>query len=261
MAYLGNCWIAAVVVAALFASDGLAQSPAEGMAITNSIEMKFVWIKDDAASDRAGYYIGIHEVTQADFKQVLDRNPSVFSASGSLAARVQEVETDRFPVDSVSWHEAVAFCKTLSDLPDEKSSQRRYRLPSSREWELAARAGNAGLWCFGDDRRQLEQYAWFGFDLCQRRPHAVGQKKANAFGLHDVYGNVWEWCGDADPRRATPNSPENTQQQSRIIRGGGWMSEPRRCNSVYRQADPPQVKDSDTGFRVVLELPDKSASN
>lgn len=235
--------------------------------VTNSIGMTFarITIGPEQTNDGAvvaalkrrlratgGYYLGVYEVRQADFATVLDRNPSVFAESRPLRSRVEGVATGDLPVDSVSWNDAVAFCERLSSLPEEQRAGRRYRLPSSDEWEYAARAGSGQTWCFGDDPTKLDEHAWFGFDRCGQRTHVVGGKKANAFGLHDMYGNVWEWCQDADATDAATatNSPA---PPSRIIRGGGWMSEPRRCNSVYSPSDPPGVGDPDSGFRVVME--------
>jgi len=253
-----------VVAAALCASNLSAHPPTDHSDLNNSIGMKFVWVNKEPGkevrSNEAGFYIGAHEVTQADFKRVMKSNPSEFSKSGRLAVRVQGIDADRLPVDSVSWDAAIEFCRAISEFPEEKNSGRVYRLPTSAEWELASRAGNDGWWCFGNDRKQLEEYAWFGFDLCGQRTHAVGKKKQNGFGLYDTYGNVWEWCCDVDPRETGATQPKATGRRSRIIRGGGWMSEPSRCNSVYWQADPPKVTEADTGFRVVIELPDKLPS-
>lgn len=236
--------------------------------VTNSIDMTFVWIDVKGRTqpgapdviqtlasriEKPGYYIGMHEVTQAAFSRVSEDNPSVFAKSGKLRRRVEAIDTDRLPVDSVSWHDASDFCTLLSDLPDEREAGRRYRLPTAAEWEFAARAGSKDLWCFGSDRKRLTEYAWFGFDRADQRPHHVGRKKPNSFGLYDMYGNVWEWCADLDPRNPIAES-DVAADGARIIRGGGWMSEPRHCNSVYWEADPPSVGDYDTGFRVVMEI-------
>ena len=243
--------------------------------VENSIGMPFVGItveharpNDEPAvaslkrrlAPRRLYYLGVYEVRQSDFTKVLSRNPSAFASSGKLKDRVQGVATDRLPVDSVSWNDAVAFCQALSNIPDEQNAGRRYRLPSSDEWEYAARAGSGDMWCYGNDRHKLHEYAWFGFDRCGRRPHVVGEKSANAFGLYDMYGNLWEWCQDPDSREAAGGS-QAARSPSRIIRGGGWMSEPGRCNSVYWKADPPTVGDPDTGFRVVMEQRPRSNRN
>jgi formylglycine-generating enzyme required for sulfatase activity len=260
------------LIASFFGSDAVAddnagQKDAGQEIVKNSIGMPFVriTIASDHESDatviaslkrrlapRSSYYLGVYEVRQSDFSQVLGRNPSVFADSGKLRDRTDGVATDRLPVDSVSWNDAVSFCNELSKLPLEQDAGRVYRLPTSDEWEYAARAGSGDMWCFGGDRRKLDEYAWFGFDRCGRRPHVVGGKSANAFGLYDMYGNVWEWCQDADSRE-TPNGSQIAEEPSRVICGGGWMSEPRRCNSVYSQSDPPTVGDPDTGFRVVME--------
>ena len=256
-----------VLSAVFFCSQAVADDANDSAIVKNSIGMPFVRITIEPEHDSdafviAGlkrrlapgrvYYLGMYEVTQSDFIKLLGRNPSVFAASGKLKDRTVGVATERLPVDSVSWNDAVSFCRKLSKLPQEQRAGRRYRLPSSDEWEYAARGGTASLWDFGDDRHKLGEYAWFGFDRCGRRTHVVGGKKANALGLYDMYGNVWEWSQDADTRDAVGGSPAS-QSPSRIIRGGGWMSEPGRCNSVYWQSDPPAIGDPDTGFRVLME--------
>lgn len=95
---------------------------------------------------------------------------------------------------SSSVDEAVSFCKQLSEMPEEKAAGREYRLPTESEWEYAYRAGSKTRYCLGDSEESLGQYAWFGGNAKFYNP--VGAKKGNKWGLHDMHGNISEWCQD-----------------------------------------------------------------
>ena len=135
-----------------------------------------------------------------------------------------------------------------------------YRLPTEAEWEYACRAGTTGDYSFGPDNRQLSQYAWFA-DNANKQTHPVGQKKPNAWGLYDMYGNVAEWCNDVyekgyykDGPRATPAAPQDGPR--RVLRGGAWNTRADDCRSASRVGESPGSKDAcfarDTiGFRCV----------
>jgi formylglycine-generating enzyme required for sulfatase activity len=203
------------------------------------------------------FYMGVHEVTQGQYFQVTGLRPSIYSPEGSQRDRVVGEDTDELPVDSISWHDATEFCRRLSQMPAEQQAGRRYRLPTEAEWECAARGGSLGVWAFGDDVDRLVDYAWLRSNS-NARPHRVGCKQANPFGLYDMYGNVWEWCSDwyaddyfAQGPQRDPAGPETGTRK--VIRGGGWDSLPFRARSAARGFDPPSIGDSDTGFRVVLE--------
>ena len=156
------------------------------------------------------FYLGVYEVTQAQYKAVMGNNPSDFPPNGDGKDKVAGQSTDQYPVDNVWWLDAVSFCNKLSakegrrpfyeiddkyvQVPDWNGPG--YRLPTEAEWEYACRA-NASTptrYSFGDDAAQLDEYGWFA--LNSSRIHAVGKKKPNGFGLHDMHGNVSEWCWD-----------------------------------------------------------------
>jgi hypothetical protein len=122
------------------------------------------------------YYIGIFECTQSQYAEVMGSNPSQFQG------KLVNGSTSNFPVEQVSWTDAVKFCKKLSELPKERAAGRTYRLPTEAEWEYACRAGTQTVFCFGDDPGKLGEYAWFSGNG-QGRTHAVGKKKPNAWGM------------------------------------------------------------------------------
>ena len=156
------------------------------------------------------FYLGVYEVTQAQYKAVMENNPSSFPPNGDGKDKVAGQSTDQYPVEGVPWLDAVKFCNKLSvkegrrpfyeiddkyvRVPDWNGPG--YRLPTEAEWEYACRA-NASTptrYSFGDDAAQLDEYGWFQFN--SSRAHPVGKKKPNGFGLHDMHGNVSEWCWD-----------------------------------------------------------------
>jgi formylglycine-generating enzyme required for sulfatase activity len=226
---------------------------------TNSIGMKLVLIPpgefqmgspeddSDASADEKPqhvvritkpFYLGATSVTQAEYEQVMGSNPSHFKAAGPKA-----------PVEQVSWEDAVAFCRKLSEMEGQT-----YRLPTEAEWEYACRAGSKTKWPFGDDESALQEYAWYT-ENAVGTTHPVAQKKPNAWGLYDMPGNVWEWCQDwydgAYYKQPRPEDPQGPAQGSRrVIRGGCWGFGAGSCRSAYRDAGWPEEGERDLGFRV-----------
>lgn len=204
------------------------------------------------------FYLGVYEVTQAEYRAVLVTNPSHFGRQERRDSITAGERFDRHPVDSVNWHDAVRFCEELSKRDAEQQAGRRYRLPTEAEWEYACRAGATGIWTWGDERKLLPEFAWYRHRGSELTTQPVGQKRANAWGLHDMHGNVWEWCSDwyaEDLRDASSQDPRGPDEGlSKVIRGGAFQSIPAHTRSATRFHDPPEIGDHDVGLRVVLEL-------
>lgn len=202
------------------------------------------------------FYLGVFEVTQAEYQQVMGSNPSSISAKGKEARKVVGTDTSRHPVEMVSWKDAGQFCRMLSAMPKERDSLWLYRLPTEAEWEYACRAGTTTRWYFGDDEAGLGDTAWFKPNA-EMKTHPGGQKKANSWGLHDMHGNVWEWCmdwyGGDFYRQSRPVDPVGPPGGSgRVYRGGGWSGSARYCRSANRLNYGLGVRYSDLGLRVLL---------
>jgi uncharacterized protein (TIGR02996 family) len=214
------------------------------------------------------FYLGIYPVTQEEYQRVMGNNPSWFSPTGRFSDRVEGQDTRRFPVESVSWDDAVEFCRKLSELPAEKRAGRLYRLPTEAEWEYACRGGT----CDGKpfyvecptsslSSTQANFDGNFPYGGAAKGPHlgritAVGSYKPNAFGLYDMHGNVWEWCSDWYDEhyysQSPPQDPQGPQRgQGRVPRGGSWVSIGGECRAAVRGGDGPGDHGSD-GIRVVL---------
>lgn len=198
------------------------------------------------------YYIGVTEVTQGQYKKVMGKNPSYFRYN-------RKNDSSMYPVERVSWEDAVEFCKKLSELPEEKAAGRVYRLPTEAEWEYACRGGTDTAFSFGDNSRFLIHYAWY-LENSKATPNprttsSVGEKKANAFGLYDMHGNVDEWCSDYyDNYPKGPVSDPSGPREGfgRVLRGGSYNSEARYCRSAWRQSLGQSAQLSYIGFRVAL---------
>ena len=158
-----------------------------------------------------GFYIGVYEVTQEEWEKVMGSNPSHFKGRKN-------------PVERVSWEDAQEFARKLSE-----KENVMYRLPTEAEWEYACRAGTTAEYYWGDDG--IGRYAWY-IGNQDGTTHPVGQKKPNAWGLYDMSGNVWEWCGDwyspAYPADKEAVDPKGAAGGSfRVFRGGSWLNRAR----------------------------------
>jgi len=195
------------------------------------------------------YYLGVYEVTQAQYEKVIGKNPSRFQ--GAIVGN----ENADLPVDNVSWDDAVAFCKKLSDLPEEKKAGLVYRLPTEAQWEYACRAGSKTAYSFDDEEGLLPEHGWFNRNS-SNRTHTVGLLEPNAWGLYDMHGNVWEWCSDWHeeyPKGAVSDPSGPREGSGRVSRGGGWGLVAAFCRSASRNWYDPSFRDNrDNGFRVAL---------
>ena len=227
------------------------------------------------------FWLGTALVTQEEYQRVMRKNPSYFSAtSGNIdgniewrRAKVASQDTRRFPVDAITWDEAVEFCQRLSELPEEKAAKRRYQLPTEAQWEYACRAGNPGRRCVSAQPKPspgavegtlLGQYAWFN-DNSGDQTHAVEQKLPNIWGLYDMYGNVWQWCQDWYENdfyaKSSKDDPTGSSSGStRVLRGGAWEGSAHFCRSAFRYGDLPNHRYFNIGFRVSQVLADAEAS-
>jgi formylglycine-generating enzyme required for sulfatase activity len=213
------------------------------------------------------FYLGVYEITQAQYKAVMGVNPSWFSSDALRKLTASGQPMDRHPVERVSWIDAVKFCNKLSamdgvrpfyEIDGEKVrvldwNGAGYRLPTEAEWEYACRAGTTARFSFGDDEARFGEFAWLQGNTGMTQ--AVGEKRANGFGLFDMHGNVWEWCWDFYDTRYYGNSPAGDPRGpdgpgQRTRRGGGYNSQPRDARSALRHSDNADLQYSGGGFRL-----------
>ena len=159
---------------------------------------------------------------------------------------------DDHPVVQVSWNDARAFCKWLSE-----KDGREYRLPTESEWEYACRAGTQTAYYFGNDEEKLGDYAWYK-ENSGSTTHAVAGKKVNAWNLYDMHGNAWQWCSDkyGDYPKGEVTDPQGSSGEGsfRVRRGGGWLYSPRLCRAASRDWFVPTFRDDYLGFRLAVSV-------
>jgi len=249
-------------------------------AFTNSVGMKLVYLKPgsfqmgsparekERSDDEGpihevriarGFYMGAHEVTQAQFEAVMGDNPASFSFIRGA---------EKHPVEQVSWNDATEFCRRLS-----AREGCTYRLPTEAEWEYACRAGTTTPFSFGQTL-STEQANYNGNHVYgqgrkgdnRKSTMPVGSFPPNGWGLYEMHGSVWEWCGDwyrsdtyqhaphADPKGPEQPPGNANSRPARLLRGGSWRSTPGMSRSAYRGWSYPAYQNDNLGFRVVCQL-------
>jgi formylglycine-generating enzyme required for sulfatase activity len=187
------------------------------------------------------FYLGVYEVTNAQWRRVMGSVPSTWQ------------DGDR-PVERVSWDDTVEFCRKLSAVPGEQAAGRTYRLPTEAEWEYACRAGTTTVFSFGDDEKLLGDFGWFDGNAGSQT-HPVGLKKPNGLGLHDMHGNVWEWCSDwygRDLNGGVTDPQGPARGSTRVRRGGSWSYSAGLCRSAFRVGLDSSSRHNFLGFRLAM---------
>ncbi len=218
------------------------------------------------------FYMGVHHVTVGQFKAFVketgyqteaEKGGGTFCfVNGSWRIDPQAnwqnpgfEQSDDHPVVCVTWNDANAFCNWLS-----KKEKRTYQLPTEAQSEYACRAGTTTAYSFGDDPKDLGDYAWCQ-DNSGNHTHPVGGKKPNPWGLYDMHGNVWQWCADGEreypkaPLKESIKDPKGPDNRGRVLRGGSWYNDRWYCRSAARYDLVPSVRNVSYGFRVVLRVP------
>lgn len=194
------------------------------------------------------FWIGKHEVTQGEFEAVMGTNPSHFAGRSN------------HPVEKVSFVQASNYCARVTSRERDQGrlpADFLYRLPTEAEWEYACRAGSTNRFYFGSRPEDGEVHAWTA-ENCDASTHPVGGKSPNAWGLHDMHGNVWEWVSDwFEPYPARPltdpQGPPNTGTNTyKVFKGGGWNQDLQYGGASSRFMMAPSNGIHFVGFRVVL---------
>ncbi|MGA2439958.1 MAG: formylglycine-generating enzyme family protein [Tepidisphaeraceae bacterium] len=202
------------------------------------------------------FYLGKYEVTQEQWQSVMGNNPSRYRDIVGHPLTPPQNEA-KCPVECVSWND----CQTFLGKVKAKAPGTEFCLPTEAQWEYACRAGSSGEYCYGDGDASLGDYAWCEGNS-DGRPHPVGQKKPNAWGLYDMHGNVWEWCADrvdieddyyANSPSRDPQGP--TSGAGRVYRGGSYMFEPPWARSYSRFSGPSfDANNINIGLRVCISI-------
>jgi len=252
------------------------------------------WFADEKPAHKVtisrAFWMGKHEVTVGQFRKFVDATGYktdaekgtgfkgafvVADGEGKLAEDASWrnpyfKQTDDHPVVCVSWNDARAFVDWLNATDKARPAGSTYRLPTEAEWEYACRAGTTTWYQWGDDpdkgkgwcnaadvtaKKTFPDWTVFNWDDGFLYTAPVGSFKANAFGLHDMHGNAWEWCQDwygayKEGDQKDPTGPESGER--RVLRGGSWSSYPRNCRSALRNRYLPEFRYTIAGFRVVL---------
>jgi formylglycine-generating enzyme required for sulfatase activity len=185
------------------------------------------------------FYLGKYEVTQEQWEAVMGNNPCKFKGPKN-------------PVEQVPWDDCQKFLDKLNAKFGTQGG--KFALPTAAQWEYACRAGSTTKYCFGDDDIQLGEYAWYGKNS-GNTTHTVGEKKPNAWGLHDMHGNVCEWCadwydGNYYEKSPLEDPPGPARGSHRVLRGSSWRDSAGYYGSAYRSFLAPEIRYDFLGFRV-----------
>jgi formylglycine-generating enzyme required for sulfatase activity len=226
---------------------------------TNNVGIKLVLIPPgrfemgpNGSKRRVGlakpFFLGVTEVTLGQYRRL--------KPGHAVPGAADEFNADDRPAALVSWNEARAFCAWLSEQPTEKATGRVYALPTEAQWEWAARAGTTTSRYFGDTDKGLADYCCFNVTYTPNPKHEVngrgrqpvGRLRPNAWGLHDMLGNVWEWCEDRRGDEATG------ERRDPVMRGGSWRSGAFHCTAVAHDPGDPDQRGDNIGFRVACRV-------
>jgi formylglycine-generating enzyme required for sulfatase activity len=182
-----------------------------------------------------GFWMARTTVTQGQWEALMFGNPS-------------RSKGPNLPVEYVSWGDAVEFCTKLNDIENRPSGY-HYRLPTEAQWEYACRAGEKGPY----SGSSLDEVGWY-IGNSGNQMHEVGQKKPNSWRLHDMHGNVCEWCADwCDDKLKSGIDPTGLSSGDyRVFRGGSWLSYASNCRAASRLRSGPGLRSRDLGFRPAL---------
>ncbi len=257
-----------LLVALFFYTPVQAEQAPAPKAMTNTLGMQFVLIppgsflmgspkeekerKGDETQHKVkltkGFYLGTCPVTQEQWKEIIGKNPSKFQDGKNL------------PVEQVNWNDCQVFIKKLRE-----KDKKPYRLPTEAEWEYACRAGTTTPFHFGEtispDQANYNGNYHYGDGkkgIYRGKTVPVGSFPANAWGLYDMHGNIWQWCEDwfeeYPKKEVEVVNPLGTKGEIRVIRGGSWIDNPLECRSAYRGGSKPVLYHSLVGFRLCFTL-------
>jgi formylglycine-generating enzyme required for sulfatase activity/pimeloyl-ACP methyl ester carboxylesterase len=242
----------------------------------NKLKMSFCWCppgtfrmgdpeRTSASVTLTGFWMGKHEVTQDQWQKVMNTSVRVQRKKSKHDPRCPGLDdknapdTPVHPIFYVNYIEATEFCSRFTAA--ERQSGKlpagcKLRLPTEAEWEYACRADPKASYSSEDEVKNLVDYAWYG--KTGGSPHPVGLKRPNRWNIHDMYGNVFEWCEDgySDELRGGLNPRGPSRAAQRIIRGGCWDSDPQEANATKCKNRHWEAGSCDVGFRVVLVGPD-----
>jgi len=248
-------------------SDNIQHEDKRGLGLTVALpggkQMDFVWIEDGSfimgspvdeegrkpdeiqhtVTLSKGFYLGKYEVTQGQWESVMNTKPWLDKTRSQLDdiifGEMTVISSSNYPVAYVSWQDAQSFANRLN----QQTGSKLYRLPTEAEWEYAARAGTSTRWFFGENKSLLGDYAWYEentWNIGNKHAQPIGLKKPNQWGLHDMYGNVWEWCQDkygyyGQGEKIDPRGPHTGLHH--VMRGGSFIYGAQFISSAHRGSE------------------------